>query len=89
MEKNELIGCCVYTIKNGKKGPRFVVIDLVGTDTYLLQAVGYLDGFRNYCIVRTLDWFKDKLIVPPTSDKDMAQWYYDNIENHAETLINA
>lgn len=88
--KNELIGSCVYTIKDGKfKGARFQVVDQIGTDTYLLQAVAWLDNTVNYCIVRNLDWFKDKVITPYCENQEYANWLFENIERHAELLINS
>lgn len=88
--KNELIGSCVYLIKGGKFcGARFQVVDQIGTDTYLLQAVGWLDGMANYCIVRNLDWFKDKVITPYTEDEEYANWLFENVERNAELLINS
>lgn len=88
--KNELIGSCVYTIKDGKfKGARFQVVDQIGTDTYLLQAAAWLDGSLNYCIVRDLDWFKDKVITPYTESQEYANWLFEHIEKNAELLINS
>ena len=86
MKENELIGCYVHVCDDGRaRHYVFVVVGMVGTDSYLLQAID-VEGNPNYSIIRDVEWLKTKTIVHPnaiteeTMDKLIANiWKYDEI----------
>lgn len=85
MKENELIGCYVHVIDEERTSHYvFKVLGMVGTDSYLLQAID-AEGIH-YSIIRDVEWLKTKTIVHPnviteeTTDKLIANiWKYDKI----------
>ena len=65
MKENELIGCYVHVFDEERNIHYvFRVLGMVGTDSYLLQAID-VEGNPNYSIVRDIEWIKKTTIVHP------------------------